>query len=121
MTVKTEKETEEKKESVEEKKKPIWSSEERESCKKEYGCELIIENGSYQDVCTKKAPTDSFIVKYMYENKICFDLTRGTRSGVFDMYYDKFKDAIKSIDYGHGNVKPNVWGYIPSTKKKKRK
>ena len=43
MTVKTEKETEEKKESVEEKKKPIWSSEERESCKKEYGCELIIE------------------------------------------------------------------------------
>ena len=33
MTVKTEKETEEKKESVEEKKKPIWSSEERESCK----------------------------------------------------------------------------------------
>ena len=54
MTVKTEKETEEKKESVEEKKKPIWSSEERESCKKEYGCELIIENGSYQDVVQRR-------------------------------------------------------------------
>ena len=110
-----------KEEKKEDKKSSIWSSEEREKCKIDYGCELLVENGSYQDVCTKKAPTDASIVKYMYEDKICFDLTRGTRIKLFDMYYDKFKDGIKSIDYGHGTVKPNIWGYKSPQQKKKRK
>ena len=110
-----------KEEKKQEEKKLIWTKEEREKIRSEYGCDIIIEDGSLEDVSTKQAPTDAYIIKYVHEDKVCFDLTRGTRSGVFDMYYDKFKDAIKSIDYGHGNVKPNVWGYIPSTKKKKRK
>ena len=104
-----------------EKKESIWTAEEREKCHSEYGCELIIENGSYQDVCIGKAPTDAFIVKYMYKEKICFDLTRGSRTNVFDMYYDKFKGDIKSIDYGHGKIKPNLWGYKAPQQKKKRK
>ncbi len=110
-----------KEETKEETKQSIWSLEEKENCKSEYGCELIIENGSYQDVCTKKAPNDALIVKYMHEDKICFDLTRGSRINVFDMYYDKFKIGLQSIDYGHGNIKPNLWGYQAPQKKKKRK
>ena len=51
------------------------------------------------------------------------DLTRGSRVNVFDMYYDKFKKGLKSIDYGFGNIKPNLWGYqnTQGPKKKKRK
>ncbi len=104
-----------------EEKKTIWSKDERESFGNNYGCELIIENGSYQDVATKKVPTDAFIVKYMHEDKICFDLTRGTKTSLFDMYWDKFKNGLKSIDYGHGTIKPNVWGYKSPQQKKKRK
>ena len=74
----------------------IWTKEEREKCKTEYGTELIVENGSYEDVCTRQAPNDA-------------------------LYYDKFKGELKSIDYGHGNIKHNVWGYKPETKKKKRR
>ena len=105
----------------EEKEKSIWSAEEKENCRTEYGCELIIENGSYQDVTIKKVPTDAFIVKYMYEDNICFDLTGGTKTSLFDMYWDKFKSGLKSIDYGHGTIKPNVWGYKSPQQKKKRK
>ena len=105
----------------EEKEKSIWSAEEKENCRTEYGCELIIENGSYQDVTIKKVPTDAFIVKYMYVDNICFDLTRGTKTSLFDMYWDKFKDGLKSIEFGHGTIKPNIWGYQSPQRKKKRK
>jgi len=39
------------------------------------------------------------------------------------MYYDKFKEGLKKIDYGYGTIKPNLWGYqsAQGPKKKKRK
>ena len=38
------------------------------------------------------------------------------------MYWDKFKNDLKTIDYGNGTIKPNLWGYqSTTTKKKKRK
>ena len=110
-----------KEETKEETKQSLWSTEEKQSIQSEYGCELIVENGSYQDVSTKNAPTDASIIKYLYEEKICFDLTRGSKTSLFDMYWDKFKDGIKSIDYGQGTIKPNLWGYKSPQQKKKRK
>ena len=106
---------------TEEKKKSIWSKEEKERVGSEYGCDIVIEDGSIEDVSTKKAPTDAYIIKYLYEDNIHYDLTRGTKVTIFDMYWDKFKDGIKAIGYGKGTVKPNLWGYSSPTKKKKRK
>jgi len=115
-------ETEVKKEEKKEVKKGIWTDDERGSMKSQYGCEIIVENGSLKDVSTKNAPTDASIVKYLYEEKICMDLSRGARTNLFDMYYDKFKSGLKSIDYGQGTIKPNIWGYkSPQQQKKKRK
>ena len=105
-----------------EKKQMVWTKEERDKLKEKYGAEILVENGSYEDVTTTQAPTDAYIIKYMHEDKICFDLTRGTKIKLFDMYWDKLKDGIKSIEYGKGSIKPNLWGYqSPTTKKKKRK
>ena len=105
-----------------EKKKVIWTKEEKDTLKERYGSEIIIEDGSLEDVSTSNAPSDAYIIQYLYEDKVRFDLTRGTKVTIFDMYWDKFKDGIKSIVYGKGTVKPNLWGYqSPSTKKKKRK
>ena len=106
----------------EQKKVSIWTKEERDTLKSKYGSEIIVENGSFEDVHIKQAPSDAYIIKYTYEDKICFDLTRGTKIKLFDMYWDKFKDGLKSIDYGSGTIKPYLWGYqSPTTKKKKRK
>ena len=104
-----------------EKKEVVWTKEERDTLKEKYGSEIIVENGSYEDVSTSQAPTDAYVVKYVHEDKICFDLTRGTKVKLFDMYWDKFKEGLQSIEYGRGSVKPSVWGYQAPVKKKKRK
>ena len=98
-----------------------WTPAEKESSKAKYGCEILIQNGSYEDVCTKDAPNDARIVKYVVEGEICYDLTRGNKmSNIFDMYWDKFREGIKSIKFGHGKISPKLWGY-KSPEKKKRK
>ena len=107
---------------TEEKKVSIWTKEDKDNLKSKYGSEILVENGSYEDVTITQAPTDAYIIKYMHEDKICFDLTRGTKIKLFDMYWDKLKDGIKSIEYGKGSIKPNLWGYQSTpTRKKKRK
>jgi len=105
-----------------ERKEMVWTKEEKDNLKSKYGSEIIVENGSYEDVNITQAPSDAYIIKYTYEDKERFDLTRGTKVKLFDMYWDKFKDGIHSIAYGSGTIKPNLWGYqTTSTKKKKRK
>ena len=122
MTTTTEEKELKKPPEKKEKKEVVWTKEERDTLRAKYGSEIIIENGSFSDVSIRKVPTDGYIIKYVYKDKICFDLTRGTKITIFDMYWDKFKDGLKSIEYGNGTIKPNLWGYqSPATKKKKRK
>ena len=51
----------------------IWTSQEKENHKSEYGCEILIENGTLEQVSTTNAPTDACIVTYEY--KIRFVVT----------------------------------------------
>ena len=106
-----------------EKKEVYWTPTEKESLKETYGTEILIENGTLDEVNTTDAPSDAWIITYEIDGTPHRDLTRGTRVNVFDMYYDKFKKGLKSIDYGYGNIKPNLWGYqnTQGPKKKKRK
>jgi len=97
-----------------------WTSAEKETCKSRYGCDILVENGSYADVCTKEAPNDAYIVKYFVDGEICFDLTRGTRVRLFDMYWDKFREHLTSIEFGYGRINPKLWGYQAPEKKKRK-
>ena len=103
-----------------EKNMESWTSVEKETCKSKYNCEILIQNGSYKDVCIKEVPNDAYIIKYLLEDKICFDLTRGTRIKLFDMYWDKFRNNLKSIDFGYGRINPKLWGHKNPEKKKRR-
>ena len=104
-------------------KETYWTTTEKESLKQTYGTEILIENGSLDEVMTTDAPSDAWIVTYELDGTVHRDLTRGTRVKLFDMYYDKFKMGVKIIDYGKGTIKPALWGYNSTTapKKKKRK
>ena len=105
-----------------EKRETFWTKTEKETTKEIYGCEILVENGSPADVMTKDAPTDASIVTYTVDGKEHQDLTRGSRVKLFDMYYDKFKSDLKSIDYGYGTIKPSIWNYqSPQSPKKKKK
>ena len=109
------------------KKEEIWSTEEKGKIKSEYGCEMLVENGSLQDVSTVEAPTDAYIVSYaVFESgklgETKYDLTRGTKTNLFDMYYDKFKHGLKDIQYGKGTISPKLWGHrVKQAGKKKRR
>ena len=114
--------TDMKKEVKDEKIISIWTNEEKGNSKEKYGCEILVENGTTDQVTNRQVPTDCYIVEYTHKDKICYDLTRGTKVTLFDMYWDKMRGNLKSIDYGMGTIKPNLWGYqSPTTKKKKRK
>ena len=98
-----------------------WSKEEKESSKTKYSCEILVSNGTLADVHNTQTPSDAFIVKYVVEDKTILDLTRGSKSKIFDMYWDKFKSGLKSIEYGSGTISPKLWGYQSTTSKKKKR
>ena len=106
-----------------EKKAVVWTTTEKETLRELYGTEILIENGSLDEVMTTNAPSDAWVVTYEIDGTVHRDLTRGSRVKLFDMYYDKFKMGVKIIDYGKGIIKPSLWGYQSATapKKKKRK
>ncbi len=110
-----------------EKKVSLWSTEEAGNIKSVYGCEMLVENGSLQEVSISDVPTDAFIVTYstFESGKLgpsMYDLTRGTKTKIFDMYYDKFKHGLKDIQYGKGTISPKLWGHrTKQASKKKRK
>ncbi len=103
-----------------EKKMDFWTSAEKETCRSRYGCDILIENGTYAEVCTKEAPNDAYIIKYVVDDEICYDLTRGSRTKLFDMYWDKFRKNLKSIEFGYGRHNPKTWGYKAPEKKKRK-
>ena len=49
------------------------------SLKETYGTEILIENGSLDEVMTTDAPSDAWIVTYEIDGTVHRDLTRGTR------------------------------------------
>ena len=73
----------------EKKVQSLWTDEEISTRKSLYGCEILIENGSLEDVSTTQAPSDALIVKYVHDDSIRYDLTRGPKIKMFDMYWDK--------------------------------
>ncbi len=114
--VKEEKKLEEKPQS-----KSSWSSEERKLIS-QYGCELLVEGATKEQIGDRKYPTDACVVSYVVKDKVHMDLCRGPRVNIFDLYFDKFgKGSVRSIDWGKGNVSPLQWGYKAPEKKKRRK
>jgi len=89
----------------------------------DYWCEIILEKTTQEKSLDKHLPTDAFNVFYTIEGKEHLDVTRSEKmANVFDMYFDRYgKDCVQKIDYGHGTVRPNLWGIKPPEKKKRRK
>ena len=100
--------------------KQNWSSNEKQSSKDLYGCEILVDNGTLEEVSRTEYPNDAFIITYHVDDKVCLDLTRGSRTALIDMYYDKFKKGLKEINWGKGTISPKVWGYTSKTPKKKK-
>ena len=106
-------------------KKPV-AEEKKEEVKfnpADYWCEIVLEKTTQEKALDRKLPTDAFNVTYIEGNAEHLDVTRSEKmANVFDMYYDKYgKGAVQKIEYGHGTIRPNLWGNKPVEKKKKRR
>lgn len=90
----------------------------------DYSCIILLERTTEEKAQDKSFPTDAYMVRYVVDGTQHLDVTRCYKMvNIFDMYYDKYgKDSIKSIDFGHGTIKPSQYGYkAPTEKKRKRK
>ena len=89
----------------------------------DYWCEIVLEKTTQEKAFDRKLPTDAFNVTYVVEGQTYLDVTRSEKMvNVFDMYYDRYgKGAVQKITYGHGTIRPNLWGAKPPEKKKRRK
>lgn len=88
---------------------------------KEYGCEIVLEKTTLDEVKNPSFPTDAYLIWYMIDNVEYLDLTRcSKKTNLFDMYYDKYgSGSIMKIDFGYGKKNPKFWGEKITEKKKK--
>jgi len=109
-------------EAVQEKEMAEWSKEEKETLIQSYGCNLVLEKATPEQIKDKSLPSDTLQVVYRLNDQVYTDLCRGKRVDVFDLYYDKFgKGALIRIEWAYGQVNPKMWGYKAPDSKKKRK
>ena len=89
----------------------------------DYWCEIVLEKTTQEKALDRSLPTDAFNVTYVVEGQTYLDVTRSEKMvNVFDMYYDRYgKGAVQKITFGHGTIRPNLWGQKPPQKKKRRK
>lgn len=106
---------------VAEKKMTQWTPEEKKEIPSQYGCELLFERTTLQQIKDPSLPSDAHIVIYRVNDQTFMDLCRGKKVNIFDMYYDKFgPGSVQKIDWGYGRVNPRIWRYKVSEGKKKK-
>tara|TARA_X000000368_G_scaffold127659_1_gene100320 strand:- start:326 stop:682 length:357 start_codon:yes stop_codon:yes gene_type:complete len=88
----------------------------------QYSCQIVLEKTTKEKAEDRNLPTDAFNVFYTVDGKEYLDVTRSEKMvNIFDRYYDKYgPDSVKLIEYGCGNVRPNLWN-VKSPERKKRK
>jgi len=98
-----------------------WSVDEKDNLIRSYGCDLLVENATPEQIKDTSLPNDAYQVKNKVNDQVQIDLCRGKRVDIFDLYYDKFgKGALINIDWAYGRTNPKLWGYKKPDKKKKR-
>jgi hypothetical protein len=107
---------------VAEKEMAQWTPEEKKEVPSQYGCELLFERTTLQQIKDPSLPSDAYIVVYRVNNETFMDLCRGRRVNIFDMYYDKFgPGSVQKIDWGYGKTNPRLWGNAKKSEGKKKK
>ena len=98
-----------------------WTPEEKTNLPPRYGCQILVEDASFQEQRDSSFPSDAYLIFYVINGKSCVDICRGSRVKIFDLYYDKFgSNVIQKIDWGYGKVNPKLWGYQAPQKKKRK-
>lgn len=84
-------------------------------------CRVLHENCDRSLAKDRALPVDSYLVEYLIDNAIVYDIVIcGKRSDIFDMYWDRYRENLKSIEWTDGRVSSKLWrSQNPENKKKK--
>lgn len=67
----------------------------------------------------KKLPRDSYLIGYFDDDTLKYDISRGSRTELFDYYYDRY-GKVNSIIWTDGTVSPKLYDYTPKETKKRK-
>jgi len=83
-------------------------------------CKVVHEKCEKEVAKDKSLPVNSYLVTYLLEDKLTYDIVIcNKRANAFDVYWDKYRENLKSIEWTDGKVNAKTWGYKPPEKKKK--
>lgn len=84
-------------------------------------CQIYAENCNKSAAKDKSLPTNSYVVTYLNEGNVQYDIVIcHKRADVFDMYWDKYREQLKKIEWTEGRVNAKLWGYKSKESKKKK-
>ena len=82
---------------------------------------VLKQNCELEDAKDKTLPRDSYLVEYLNEDQVCYDIVRAPNEvAIFDAYYDKSL-VIQAISWTNGIVHAKMYGYVPRDMGKKKK
>ena len=62
-----------------------WTKEEKESLPPRYGCQILVEKGTLEQVKDSSWPSDAYLIWYKIGDEVHMDLCRGSKSRIFDL------------------------------------
>lgn len=70
----------------------------------------------------RSLPCDAYLVQYEDDGTIKYDITRcGRRIELFDHYWDRYREGLKSFKQAEGRANPKLWSAeAPKPDKKKK-
>lgn len=83
-------------------------------------CKVVHEKCEKTAAKDKSLPVNSYLVTYLLEDKLTYDIVIcNKRANAFDIYWDKYRENLKSIEWTDGKVNAKTWGYKPPERKRK--
>ena len=69
----------------------------------------------------KTLPYNTYLVTYEIDGAISYDLViTNKKVDIFDYYWDKYREGLKTFKQTEGRVNPKLWGAQAKESKKKR-
>lgn len=66
-------------------------------------------------------PYTAYIVEYEDDGAISYDIVNSQKQiEIFDYYWDRYREGLKSFKQTKGRINPKLWGYKTKETKKKK-
>jgi hypothetical protein len=69
----------------------------------------------------RSLPYTAYLVEYIDDGELCYDLViPHSKIEIFDYYWDKYREGLKSFKQSEGRVNPKLWGVTQKEEKRKK-